>query len=165
MKDVVYKHIPKKGSGPCADVEWAAKPNSSDYILFTGFGNGKISSYHFFSNGSECSLSCQAVSRASLGSPVRCLSTAVDDKFNLLLFAGCSDGGLRLLLVVDEGFFDESFGLWKSLNGPKSPSLSHILVDSSFLSMKEGNTSGCVLLCCTGAEDGSLVLFELIKKE
>lgn len=74
------------------------------------------------------------------------------------LLAGCVDGGLRLLPLRDGASFDGKPTLWNAVNGKSSPALT--CINSGVATNEWGYQR---LICSTGAEDGSVTLFELKK--
>ena len=73
-----------------------------------------------------------------------------------ILLVGCADGGLRLIPVGDGTQFQGKPSLWPALNNKSSPGISSINV--TYTTGKDG-VMKCI--CCSGAEDGSVALFEL----
>lgn len=71
-----------------------------------------------------------------------------------LLVAGCADGGFRCVPLEKGIFFDSAPRLWKSLCGSISVGLSALSISKAC-----GNRR----TCAAGADDGSVVLFELIE--
>lgn len=68
-----------------------------------------------------------------------------------ILLVGCSDGGLRLIPLGDEAYFETRPTLFPSLHGKQSSGIT--CISMAFTS------SQC--MCATGAEDGSVAVFEL----
>jgi hypothetical protein len=118
-------------------------------ILIAGFAAGKVSSFMFY----ERKIS--PVSEVSVGSPVRCMDVGED-----CVVVGCSDGGLRVIAVEKLAFFDCKPKLWKSVNGKNSPGISSVSI-SSFLMSSSSGAREKKRWCVTGADDGSVALFEI----
>jgi hypothetical protein len=76
-----------------------------------------------------------------------------------ILLVGCADGGLRLIPVRNDGYFSSNPTLWTAVNNKASPGISSISI-SYVGNVKEGSAR-CI--CCSGAEDGSVALFELTR--
>ena len=75
---------------------------------------------------------------------------------------GCADGGMRLIPIRDGSYFTSDLSLWPSVNNKSSPGLSCISI--SFVpEIMPAEAGGGKCICCTGAEDGSIALFELKK--
>eukprot|EP00980_Cylindrotheca_fusiformis_P009089 scaffold1965_cov110-Cylindrotheca_fusiformis.AAC.12 len=144
VKVVIHKEQAKRGSGPCAVVKWSTM--GGRLHLFTGFATGKVASFTL-SGGA-----IRKVSAASVGVAVQCLAYSEN-----ILLVGCSDGGLRLIPTRDGAQFTTDLSLWPAVNNKSSPGLS--TVDMSFVGNAADGSGKCV--CCTGAEDGSVALFEL----
>jgi hypothetical protein len=72
---------------------------------------------------------------------------------------GCADGGLRLIPIRDGAYFTSDLSLWPAVNNKSSPGLTSISI--YFVGNPVGSSGRCI--CCTGAEDGSVALFELKK--
>lgn len=71
---------------------------------------------------------------------------------------GCADGGLRLIPIRDGAYFTSDLSLWPAVNNKSSPGLTSVSISFAF---SPGDSGRCI--CCTGAEDGSVALFELKK--
>ncbi len=72
------------------------------------------------------------------------------------LFAGCADGGIRLVPLGEGAHFDYNPRLWRSIHGGKSPGITAI---SAKIETTENYEKR--FLCATGAEDGSVKLFSV----
>lgn len=68
-----------------------------------------------------------------------------------ILLVGCSDGGLRLIPLGGGAYFEARPTLFPELHGKKSSGIT--CISMAFTS------SQC--MCSTGAEDGSVAMFEL----
>lgn len=147
-KEVLHKEISKRGSGPCAAAKWACLPGMNKTCLFAGFAKGRVTSYVLSGNV------IRPLSRVSLGVPVQCLFVGES-----VLLAGCADGGLRLL-PFDDGHFDTNPVIWKAVNGKTSPGLSCVALAAGTI-----DYNGCRCFCATGADNGSVALFELKRGE
>jgi len=88
------------------------------------------------------------VSKLQLGSPVTCLAI-----FDNIIFAGCGDGGFRLIEYSAEANFDYDPRVWHGLN---STGLTCI----SIVNMSE-EIRGRAFRCVTGGEDGSITIFDI----
>jgi WD40 repeat protein len=139
-KVVIHKEMARRGAGPCAAVKWTKEHGET--FLFAGFASGRLSSF-LLAGGSLIK-----VSAVSVGVAVACLEYAEGT-----LLVGCADGGLRLLPIRDGASFDGKPTLWNAVNGKSSPGLT-----CSSIGFTEGR-----FLCSTGAEDGSVAIFELKK--
>jgi factor associated with neutral sphingomyelinase activation len=142
-KVVIHNEPARRGSGACSVIKWASVGGSLH--LFVAFSAGMVTSY---------SLTDGTLKRdnaVSVG--VAVLSLAYTQEGNLLL--GCADGALRLIPVRDRAYFDSKPTLWPAVNNKSSPGISSISV-----AYVDG-TKNCI--CCTGAEDGSVALFEINK--
>jgi len=140
QKEVVFKEEARRGDGACAAVRWA--PGK---YLFAAFGNGRVASY-LFDNGNV-----SPVSRISIGSPVQCLSLVEEN-----LFAGCADGSLRMIPIGEGAHFNTSPQSFTRVNGVSSPALTSISI-----SIAQSENLGRKYICASGAEDGSVSIFEL----
>ena len=76
-----------------------------------------------------------------------------------ILLVGCADGGLRLIPIKDGAYFTADLSMWPAVNSKKSPGLTSVNI--SFLINPADGSGKCI--CSTGAEDGSVALFELKK--
>jgi factor associated with neutral sphingomyelinase activation len=134
----------RKGSGPCSVMQWAS--SHGNLYLFAAFATGKLVSYSL----NEGTL--QRVNAVSLGVPITSLAHTEG-----ILLVGCSDGGIRLVPMRDSAYFDSKPTLWTAVNNKStSPGISSL----SLTITRDGN---CI--CCSGAEDGSVLLFDLKKEE
>jgi len=68
-----------------------------------------------------------------------------------ILLVGCADGGLRLIPFGEGGYFEARPTLFPALHGKQASGITCISMAFT--------TSQC--MCATGAEDGSVALFEL----
>ena len=144
-KKVLYKEEAKRGNGSCAAVKWA--PGS---YLFACFGDGRVASYVLKNDA------VRPVSRISVGSPVQCLALVEEN-----LIVGCADGGLRMIPIGEGAHFDTSPQPWKDVNGNAAPSLTSI----SASRIRENSHHGRIYMCATGAEDGSISIFQLTEAQ
>lgn len=69
-----------------------------------------------------------------------------------VLLVGCRDGGLRML-SIRRGAFVSKPTLWNAVNGKSAPGLTCVSIIFS------GTEGRCI--CSVGAEDGSMVVFEI----
>ena len=138
-KKVLHKEEARRG-GSCAAVKWA--PGN---YLFASFGN-RVASY-LLSNGT-----LRPVSKISAESPVHCL-TLIEEN----LFAGCADGGLRMIPIGEGAHFNTSPQPWRGVNGEKSPAL--ISISGSKIQRSESGQRR--YLIATGSVDGNMAVFEL----
>ena len=76
-----------------------------------------------------------------------------------ILLVGCADGGLRLIPVRDGAHFASNPTLWPAVNNKTASGISSISI--TYVTNPVDNLGRCI--CCTGAEDGSVALFELKK--
>lgn len=144
VKEVIHKEPVRRGAGPCSAVKWMS--DGGEKYLLTCFSSGKVASFALNDH------KLRPLSAVSLGVPVTCLGYS-----EKILLAGCSDGGLRLIPMKNGGYFDSKPTLWNAVNGKSSPGITSISLALSNISL-EGDVR-CI--CSTGAEDGSVVLFEL----
>lgn len=147
VKVVIHKEPARRGSGPCSVVQWSAGSGGKMH-LFTGFATGKVATYTLLDGGMK------RASAASVGVAVQCLVYAEG-----ILLIGCADGGLRLIPIRDGGYFTSDLSLWPAVNGKTAPGLSSVGI--SFLGNTSDGSGKCI--CCTGADDGSVAIFELKK--
>jgi len=145
VKEVIYKEPARRGAGPCSAVKWVSEAGA--VYLYACFSSGKVAS--FVLDNQKLS----SVSAVSLGVPVTCLEYS-----NKILLAGCSDGGLRLIPIRSGCSFDSKPTLWNGVNGNTSPGLTCISIS---ISSNGPHDDAARCICSTGAEDGSVVLFEL----
>ena len=138
-KKVLHKEEARRG-GSCAAVKWA--PGN---YLFASFGN-RVASY-LLSNGT-----LRPISKISAESPVHCL-TIIEEN----LFAGCADGGLRMIPIGEGAHFNTSPQPWRGVNGEKSPALTSI----SGSTIQRSESGQRRYLIATGSVDGSMAVFEL----
>lgn len=167
MQVLLHKELPsRRGAGPCSSIQWVRTGSGSgDGILhlFCSFSSGKIGSYSMVDGSSRLLFS------AAVSVGVAILSMVYSEG---VLLVGCSDGGLRLIPVtyrrgesgVNSFFFDSKPTLWKAVNSKSSPGICSIDIKytttlSTIADGQEQARKRCI--CCTGAEDGSLALFEL----
>ncbi|KAG7359797.1 Beige/BEACH domain containing protein [Nitzschia inconspicua] len=141
---VIHKEAAKRGSGPCSVIQWSAE--KGQLSLFTGFATGKVASYVLVDG------SIRKASAASVGVAVQSLVHSYG-----ILLIGCSDGGLRLIPIRDGAYFTSDLSLWPNVNNTNSPGLTSVSL--SFMGMSNNGSGKCI--CCTGAEDGSIAIFEL----
>lgn len=147
VKVVIHKEPARRGSGPCSVVQWSTGLDGKLH-LFTGFATGKVASFTLVDG------SMKKASAASVGVAVQCLVYAEG-----ILLIGCSDGGLRLIPIRDGVYFTSDLSLWPAVNSKSSPGLTSVNV--SFIGGGSDGSGRCA--CCTGAEDGSVAVFELKK--
>lgn len=138
-KKVLFKEEARRG-GSCAALKWA--PGN---FLFASFGS-RVASY-LLSNGI-----LRPVSKISAGSPVHCLDLIEEN-----LFAGCADGGLRMIPIGEGAHFNTSPQPWRGINGEQSPALTSI----SGSKMQRSELGGRRYLIVTGSVDGNMAVFEL----
>lgn len=152
-KVVIYKDKPGRNDAntnqACAALQWS-QSMTGEIILFVGFGSGRIMSFVY--NNSDGSFSQS--SAVSIGVPVQCLVSASD-----FVLVGCADGGLRLLPLVNGSKFNQGQRptLWNNVHGSQERGKRSASITCCSLIPTRNNT----WLGTTGAEDGSLVLFEL----
>jgi len=144
VKVVIHKEQAKRGSGPCSVLKWSTM--NGKLHLFTGFSTGKVASFTLKDG------SMRKISAASVGVAVQCLAYSEN-----ILLVGCSDGGLRLIPTREGAQFTTDLSLWPSVNNKSAPGLS--CLSMSFVGNPADGSGKCI--CCTGAEDGSVALFEL----
>lgn len=145
VKVVIHKEPARRGAGPCSVVQWSTSSGGALH-LFTGFATGKVASYNLEREG------IKRASAASVGVAVQCLICSEG-----VLLIGCADGGLRLIPIRDGAYFTSDLSLWPAVNSKSSPGLTSIGV--SILGNATSGLARCI--CCTGAEDGSVAIFEL----
>jgi WD40 repeat protein len=141
---VIHKEPVRRGSGPCSVIKWSTE--NGRLSLFTGFASGKVASYALVDGG------IRKASGASVGVAVQSLAYSEG-----ILLVGCSDGGLRLIQIRDCAYFTFDLSLWPSVNNKTSPGITS--VNLSIIGMAKDGSGKCI--CCTGAEDGSIAIFEL----
>jgi factor associated with neutral sphingomyelinase activation len=141
---VIHKEAARRGSGPCSVIQWSAE--SGQLTLFTGFATGKVASQLLVDG------SIRKASAASVGVAVQSLFYSSG-----ILLVGCSDGGLRLIPIRDRAYFTSDMSLWPNVNNKNSPGLTSVYL--SVIGMSNTGSGTCI--CCTGAEDGSIAIFEL----
>ena len=114
-------------------------------MLIAGFATGQVSSFLLHDRN------LSPISEVYLGSPVRCL--VVDDD---CVIAGCADGGLRVIPLEKRAFFDSKPKWCKSVNEKSATGVSSLSVSSFYNSSGEKRR-----FCATGADDGTVVLYEM----
>mmetsp|Transcript_24111 Transcript_24111/g.56237 ORF Transcript_24111/g.56237 Transcript_24111/m.56237 type:complete len:236 (+) Transcript_24111:743-1450(+) len=139
----------RRGSGSCSALKWVTSDEGT--FLFTSFSTGKLMSYILEERGSGEKGTMTFRGAVSVGVAVNCLEYAEG-----VLLAGCSDGGLRLLPLLEGARFGKAPTLWNAVNGKNSRGLTSISCSFSHGTPKR-------LICATGAADGSVALFELKK--
>jgi factor associated with neutral sphingomyelinase activation len=144
IQAVIHKEPARRGSGPCSVVKWSSEGGRLN--MFTGFATGKVASY---------ALADGALRKASAASVGVAVQSMVYSEGILLI--GCSDGGLRLIPIRDGAYFSSDLSLWPSVNNKSSPGITS--VNLSIIGMANDGSGKCI--CCTGAEDGSIAIFEL----
>lgn len=145
VKVVIHKEPARRGSGPCSVVQWSTSAGGRLH-LFTGFATGKVASFNLVDGGMK------KASAASVGVAVQCLVYSEG-----ILLIGCADGGLRLIPIRDGAYFISDLSLWPAVNGKSAPGISSVGI--AFTGKTSDGSGRC--LCCTGAEDGSVAIFEL----
>ena len=153
-KEVLHKERTKREKGSCSCITWGAADTKSNLlassgnaiVLIAGFASGKISSYILHDHN------LSSVSEITLSSPVRCLAT-VDESS---VIVGCADGGLRSIAMERRAFLHSKPKLWKSVNGQNSPSISSLSICCNY-----GEETKKKRWCATGADDGSVALYEM----
>lgn len=170
---VLHKEPPKRGAGPCSVVKWIHSSTDDKLHLLAAFSTGSLTSYAltFSATGhpTSTSTSLRRQSGVSVGVPVSSLAYLAEDN---CLLVGCADGGLRLVqLCHGSAIFDTSIKptLWNAVNNKSAPGISsisvtYLLADAAVDGNNTNNASNCERfrrICCTGAEDGSIALFEL----
>jgi len=142
---VLIHNEPSRRGSACSVVKWISE--AGKLHLFCAFSTGKLASY---------ALSEDVLVRenaVSVGVPITSLSYTES-----VLLLGCADGSLLLIPVRDGAYFDSKPTMWKGINNKStSPGISSI---SLTYTESRGETK-CIV--CTGAEDGSILLFELKK--
>jgi len=148
--EIIHKEDVKRGYGSCADLKWATDTSCGETFLYAGFdagfGNGKVASYVLRNGG------IYSISKLQIGSPIQCLSVVDED-----IFAGCADGGLRLVPVGEGGHFDYNPKVWAAINGTSAPGLSSL----SVVVIKTSTLTERIYICAAGAEDGTVALFQI----
>ena len=137
---VLHNEAAKRGSGPCSVVQWIAE--GGNLHLFAAFSIGKVASYTLRDG------SLKRVGAVSVGVAILSMKYS-----NGVLLVGCSDGGLRLIPVRPGSSFGSKPTLWPAVNHKGSPGISCISVTYT--------ADGTRKICCTGGEDGSILVFEL----
>jgi Beige/BEACH domain len=154
VRVVLHNEPARRGSGcSCSVVKWV--PEGGSLHLFCAFSTGKVASYTLVDG-----KSLQRVDAVSVG--VAVLSLAHADG---VLLVGCSDGGMRLLPVRGGASFDGRPTLWQAVNNKSSPGISCISLSYTRAEQSSGagDQQDRRCFCCTGAEDGSIALFELTR--
>lgn len=139
----IHSEPSKKGSGPCSVVHWAQVDGV--HHLYTAYSTGTLASYILV----DGATSLRRESAVSVGVAV---SALLYIHVGGVLLLGCADGGLRLVPLRNSTYFEGKPTLWRAVHNKKtSPGISTLgLVHS-----------GNEIICCTGADDGSITLFEL----
>jgi WD40 repeat protein len=153
VRVVLHNEPARRGSGcSCSVVKWV--PEGGSLHLFCAFSTGKVASYTLVDG-----KMLQRVGAVSVG--VAVLSLAYADG---VLLVGCSDGGMRLLPVARGASFDGKPTLWRTVNNKSSPGISCISLSYTRPEQSgSGDKQHGRCFCCTGAEDGSIALFELTR--
>jgi factor associated with neutral sphingomyelinase activation len=141
---VIHKEQARRGSGPCSVVKWSSE--GGRLSMFTGFATGKVASYALIDGA------MRKASVASVGVAVQSMVYSEG-----ILLVGCADGGLRLIPIRDGAYFTSDLSLWPSVNNKASPGVTS--VNLSIMGTTRDGLERC--MCCTGAEDGSIAIFEL----
>jgi factor associated with neutral sphingomyelinase activation len=148
VRVVLHNEPARRGSGcSCSVVKWV--PVGGSLHLFCAFSTGKVASYTLVDGV------LQRVGAVSVG--VAVLSLAYSEG---VLLVGCSDGGLRLLPVRGASFEGKPT-LWQAVNNKSSPGISCISL--SYTRPEQSGEQRGQCFCSTGAEDGSIALFELTR--
>ena len=155
---LVHKEPSKRGAGPCSAVQWVQTVDGGLH-LFCSFSTGKVAAY------SLADQSSRLVSAAAVSVGVAILSMIFSEG---VILVGCADGGLRLIPVTYRlgsngmrGFhFDSKPTMWKAVNSKSAPGICSIAIGYTTTKSQDGQSKRrCI--CCTGAEDGSVAMFEL----
>jgi len=142
---VLIHNEPARRGSACSVVKWISE--GGKLHLLCAFSSGKLASYALDDD------LLHRESAVSVGVPITSLIYTES-----VLLLGCADGCLLLIPVRDGAYFDAKPTMWKAINNPKtSPGISSI---SLTYTESRGETK-CI--ACTGAEDGSVLLFELKK--
>lgn len=139
---VLHNEAAKRGLGPCSVVQWVAE--GGNLHLFAAFSTGKVASYTLTDG------KLRRVGAVSVGVAILSMKYS-----NGVLLVGCSDGGLRLIPVRPGSSFGSKPTLWAAVNHKGSPGISCISVTYT--------ADGTRRICCTGGEDGSILVFELTR--
>ena len=78
-----------------------------------------------------------------------------------ILLVGCADGGLRLIPIQNGTEFGSKPSMWPAICGKSSPGVSTINITYTMPSSGYAGDTAAKCICCAGAEDGSVALFEL----
>lgn len=154
---LIHKEPARMGGGACSVVQWISSDGERLHLV-AAFSTGRLMSYTLADSSSTNNNNSNVLSRNSAVS----LGVAITSLFYVatedVLLVGCTDGGLRLVPLRNAVHFQEKPTLWSALNNKtSSPSISAIGV------AQIRRQQGSKYLCCTGAEDGSITMFELKK--
>jgi factor associated with neutral sphingomyelinase activation len=139
---LIHKEPARKGGGQCSVVKCVAV--AGKLHLYAAFSNGRLASYTLVGG------TLRRESAVSLGVAITSLLCTTEG----ILLAGCADGGLRLVPIRENVYFEAKPTLWKAINNKNtSPGITSISLAYT--------QNKCI--CCTGGTDGSVVLFELVK--
>jgi len=141
--DVVYKHT-TEGSSPCTVVKFGACSGSTS-TAYVAFHSGRIIQLRLHNS------SVEVMGSMVLNSQV--LDISVQSHF---IFAGCDDGSLRVIYSIPSFTSCSPIKILPALHGGKSPGIRAI---SSVRIMNRG------YFCATGADDGSVLVFELTQNQ
>jgi factor associated with neutral sphingomyelinase activation len=142
---LIHSEPAKLGGGACSVVKWVS--TGGNLYLLAASAAGRLSSFALVDGA------LRRENAVSLGIAITAL-LYMDD----ILLVGCADGGLRLIRMRSAVHFDSKPILWTALNNRTTcPSIGAI----SMVHTRHNNES--MYFCCTGAEDGSVALFQLRK--
>lgn len=137
----IHDEPAKRGSGPCSVAKWCLVGDTVH--LYTAYSTGKLVSYILADN------SIRRESAVSVGVAISAMQY-----YRGYLLLGCADGGLRLVPLKGSTTFEGKPTLWKAIHNKKTaPGISSI-------SIVDGDVK---TICATGAEDGSVLLFDLTR--
>uniref|UniRef100_A0A7S1BQY0 BEACH domain-containing protein n=1 Tax=Corethron hystrix TaxID=216773 RepID=A0A7S1BQY0_9STRA len=159
--EMVYKHTAETSGSPCTVIKFATPhTNDSTTYIYAAFQSGRIIQL------SLCGHNVKIIGEMILESQI--LDMTVSSPH--FIFCTCQDGSLRVL-HLPAGIVSQEIPVraLRAIHGAKSPAIGAVAVvkgdgEEQENRCKDNGLCHDGFLCATGADDGSVVIFELCPK-